>query len=368
MANDTRDASPIQEKWKKKILSLGLRASVEEASGPELNDVLPGRSSKLQRDHPRQRSQEISKARPNRGLAALVKAACVLNTWCIQIVEDVFRANEKEKSYLRDTLLDSDDDDDERHPLTLATHGRDPASNSTLGFRWIQKQIQQQKKRNTIAKIVNAEEGDHETEAIRHEKRRKGERDFCCDPAVPEQHLLKRFVRVCDKTFVTAENRASSCVYPRCSKARHIDDSIPREVSNLQAWHEAAQQEANAILSPRNRTGLIIIDLMDDSDSDPESLEENATPASNPSSNPVLRPLPCSTSGPIIIDLMDDSNSDSRSESSSDADPDLDGDRTNEDENKDEVNEDENRGGDMYRLCYGAPAATRRMRDLILLW
>lgn len=42
-----------------------------------------------------------------------MKEACALDGPCIRIVEDMFRANEMEKSHLREILLDSDDDDEE---------------------------------------------------------------------------------------------------------------------------------------------------------------------------------------------------------------------------------------------------------------
>ncbi|KAL5317497.1 hypothetical protein ACEPPN_014592 [Leptodophora sp. 'Broadleaf-Isolate-01'] len=102
---------------------------------------------------------------------------------------------------------------------------------------------------------------------------------------------------------------------------------------------------------------------MDDSDSDPESSDETATPAPNPILSNHTIPTPPRAAEPIILDLFDDSESDSDPESDSDADSAAESDNSEADitDDDDEVfTEEEIRYLDRYmNNCrgrrYGSP-------------
>lgn len=86
-----------------KPLSRSLLLSIEDASGPKLKDVL--RRIEARSTGSGSRYHNLTRTAD---LADLVKETCALDGSCISIVEKVFRANEKEKSHLREILLDSD--------------------------------------------------------------------------------------------------------------------------------------------------------------------------------------------------------------------------------------------------------------------
>ncbi|PVH88860.1 hypothetical protein DL98DRAFT_565716 [Cadophora sp. DSE1049] len=313
-------------------LSRSLLTSISSAGAPELKDVLRRIESRARSTHQHQISKKINARVEPSGvsdLAALVKEASALDGRCIAIVQEVFRANEKEKSHLRKILLGSNNDDEEvgveRVELVVSaalkkknrTSTPPPPSSSKVLKRSCIKPNPQIYNDPRPSKVNKIEHG-----ALRQyqNKSQPMTRWMCC---------------------------GKDSRLPGCSKSPHLDDSLPSEVMKLSERREAAQQLTNAVLfrsctrchqdsvidsapltssqsSPsRARTAVTVAELkcsscrvLEQMLSERQTAIAKACSATGDSTSPSSQTEHQSMAGsrPVLIDLMEESDSNSDSD------------------------------------------------------